>query len=89
MNVARFRGTAAVVNGYICVAGGRNNAGTEINSVEMYNPQTDEWVQLAPMVNTRSSFALVQSNGLLYALGRGKVAERYDSWRMCWSKVNA
>lgn len=87
MNVGRYYGSAAVVNGYIYVAGGRIDVNTTSRSVETYDPKSDEWVQLAPMINPRSSFALIKSNGFLYAIGGILASERYDPWKSRWSEV--
>lgn len=89
MNVARSYAFAAIVNGYIYVAGGRKSENTTLSVVECYNPMSDEWVQVAPMNWSRSSSALIKSNGFLYALGGNRAIERYDPRNICWKEVCA
>lgn len=95
MNISRCRGAVAVVNGCIYVAGGMMNhnsyhyTNTTSNSMEFYEPVDDKWVQLAPMNQPRNSFALIKSNGILYAIGGNALAEGYDPWKISWLKVNA
>lgn len=88
MNVARYLGSVAVLNEYIYVVGGIARY-VLTNSVELYDPKNDEWIQLPPMGETRKEFALFMSKGFLYALGWNEVIERYDPWKNCWKKVRA
>lgn len=87
MDSRRQYAAAVVVNEYIYVAGGRSN--NALDSVECYDPKTNNWVQLASMNEPREAFALIKSNGFLYAFGGNAVIERYDSWSTCWTKVSA
>lgn len=45
MNVGRVCPAVTVLNGYIYIAGGDT-----ANSVELYNPNTDEWTKIAQPV---------------------------------------
>lgn len=86
MNVARYLFSATVMNGYIYVAGGHD--GREfLNSVGLYDPKNDEWIQITPMNRIRIDFALLNFNGFLYALGY--VPERFDPLKREWTEVNA
>lgn len=94
MNVARQMATATKFNGYICVAGGCigvEDSGMAIlsNSIELYDPQNDEWTQPAPMNNPRSIFALFELNGFLYAMGTHEVIEKYEPAENSWTEVRA
>lgn len=88
MNVARVLASVIVVNGHIHVAGGENVSNDDqLNSVESYDPKSDEWIQLAPMKKKRACFVLKYSNRFLYAMGYHKVIERYDPWKQSWTEV--
>lgn len=89
MNNARYCAAVTVMNsnGYIYVAGGLLAPNNHTNSVEFYDPNKDEWVQLDSMKKFRSGFALIQSSGFLYAVGHAAAIERYDPWRARWTEV--
>lgn len=96
---SRSNGSATVVNGYIYVAGGeywdRTDNCYTLKSVERYDPIRDEWEDLPSMKYERINFALVHSNGFLYAFGAegsDKGAEkigRFDLSTSRWSEVRA
>lgn len=87
MNVARYYASVTGANGYIYVVGGRKTSKTFYNTVEVYDPKIDEWVQLAPMNKLRSAFVLIKTNGFLYAIGTDKAIETFDPWKNCWTEV--
>lgn len=87
MNVALYYASVTCGNGYIYVAGGLSDRDTASNFVEMYDPKKDEWVQLANMNKSRIAFALINSNGILYAMGWNSSIEKYDPWKTCWTVV--
>lgn len=67
--------------------------GESLNTVEFYDPETDEW-QLAPLMSMlRSRLGVAVLRGKLYAFGgyNGKdrlaTVEVYDSVREEWSTV--
>lgn len=92
MSVARTFVSVVAYNGRIYVAGGEVNQ-RSTNAVEVYNPKSDEWKQLAPLKNPRCSFALIQSYGFLFAIGGQNgaehytVIEKYHPWKNCWTEV--
>jgi hypothetical protein len=47
----------AILNGKIIVAGGVNEEGELLDSVEMYDPSTRSWVDLAPLLVPRACCA--------------------------------
>lgn len=48
MNVPRDNAARAVLNGYIDVAGGWGNC-NPFNSVDLYDPNCDEWIEVKPV----------------------------------------
>lgn len=88
MNVSRRNAAVTVLNGYIYIAGGLKN-GYVINSVEIYDPQTDEWSIVKPMNKPRYDFALIASKGFLYAMASWcvSVVERFHPYTNCWTMV--
>lgn len=90
MKVARYWSSAVVLNGYIYVVGGvvRSSSGNGfvmINAVEMYDPNCDEWVQLAAMHTVKKLRALVASNGFLFAFA--DYCEKYEPLKNRWTDV--
>lgn len=86
MNVARLGicGAAAVLNGCIYVFGGFS--GNHMNSVEKYDPKTDEWIDLAPTYDKYDGLVLENSNDLLLDL-RSCPLQRYDPLQNEWHEV--
>lgn len=88
MNAGRYYASPAIVNGYIYVAGGFTSANTSLTSVELYDPNSDDWAQLTPMANACRSVALIKWNGFVYAFGSlPAVSSRYDPWTCRWLEV--
>lgn len=86
MMTGRSYSSVTAVNGYICVAGGQKD-NASMKSVELYDPKSDEWVQLADMNKSRLAFALMDSNRFVYAIDCFRGIERYDPWKTCWTLV--
>lgn len=88
MNVTRSLATAVVMNGYIYVAGGRENDSFS-NEIESFDPTNNTWSKLAPMNKCRYSFALIHFNGFLYAIGGiSDDVEKYDPSENRWTLVS-
>lgn len=87
MNVARNHAVATVMNDYIVVAGGKIEHNTKINVVELYDPKSDEWVQIAPMSVPRHAFALAKSKKFLLAIGKHDITDVFNPQKHGWSKV--
>ena len=68
MNFNRQRHAAAAVDGKIYVMGGYGSGGP-LDSVEMYDPQTDSWQQVARMPQGRESHAAAAMGGKIYVSG--------------------
>lgn len=85
MNVARAKYSVTDFFKDFCVMGGTLGDQT-VTSVELYDPEANEWTLLAHMEKPTSHFQLINLNGCLYALG-GNAIEKYDSLGKCWMKV--
>ena len=60
----------AVMNGLLYAVGGYDGvAGQCLNSVEVYNPEEDEWTMIEPMIQRRSGAAVAVIDNILYAIG--------------------
>jgi len=72
MPTARACPAVEVLNGKLYVIGGYNlvdgNA-TALNTVEVYDPETDSWTTLTPMPTARSNDASGAVNGVIYVAG--------------------
>lgn len=91
MPTARHHLTTAVVDGKLFAIGGRllgngiqsedmQEALTNFDRVEMYDPETDSWTVRQPMLTKRSGFtATAASDGNIYAFGGQGVGETIDS----------
>ena len=58
----------AALEGKLYAAGGYDGTHS-LSSVEVFDPQTNAWTELAPMSTTRKEFGLVAAQGQLYAAG--------------------
>lgn len=92
MEYARSAYAAIEMNGSIYVAGGDgqfDNQSVTLNSVECFNIQNNKWTTCAPMNRGRKNFALVASDGLIYAMGGTDASvECYDPDIDVWKMVN-
>jgi hypothetical protein len=55
--------------GKIYVTGGRVN-GTDLNSAEVYDPESDQWTFISPMLSARYSHSCIAFDGCVYAIGK-------------------
>eukprot|EP00403_Amphidinium_massartii_P045570 CAMPEP_0178467882 /NCGR_PEP_ID=MMETSP0689_2-20121128/52638_1 /TAXON_ID=160604 /ORGANISM="Amphidinium massartii, Strain CS-259" /LENGTH=413 /DNA_ID=CAMNT_0020094931 /DNA_START=18 /DNA_END=1259 /DNA_ORIENTATION=+ len=60
---------AAVLNGKLCVLGGRSASGETLAVVESYDPLTEQWEVLPPMPVPRRSFLVAVAAGSLFVIG--------------------
>jgi len=101
MPTARHHLQTAVVDGKIYALGGRilgdgvqsedmDEASSNFNRNEMYDPQTDSWTVLQPMLTKRSGFAAaVSSDGNIYVFGGegiGKVIDSVEKYNITLDK---
>jgi len=84
----------ALINGKLYVAGGTINNGTQIGTVEMYDPSTNTWVTKASLPDyiKRSGFVAGVIDGKLYLAGGQKLGVPtnellvYDPGQDSWAK---
>lgn len=65
---ARYLHTSVGLGNKLYVAGGHNGT-KRLDSVERYNPDSNTWVKLQPMLKPLSSCAAVTCDGCLYVIG--------------------
>lgn len=74
----------------IYVVGGINSHGATISTGEVYNYDTQEWREIAPMLERRRSLALCVLNGKVFAIGGNngvidlRSAEEYNPLTNRW-----
>lgn len=83
----------AVLSGRIFVIGGRNNPRNSIESVERYDPSTDEWKRMAPLHHKRQGAVASALNGFIYVFGAKNTEsrqsiERYDQHEDSWTEAS-
>lgn len=98
MTTPRWCPAHVVALGRLYVFGGLINAGRKepLNSVEYYNPKTDNWRTVAPMLRQKSSATAYATKGFIYVIGgnsaRGRIPlssiERYDPDEDSWITVS-
>lgn len=69
MNCARSELTAVCLNGKIYAIGGYDNNKVLLSSVEMYDPETNKWHMIAPMMFERGWPSATVINGKIYVCG--------------------
>lgn len=87
MQFGRSNYAVVTMDGKIYVAGGQSSKSTYLCSVECYDPSENEWTTLSSMNFPRANFALVECNGVFYAMGHHKSVERYDPMQNKWTMV--
>lgn len=94
MPTLRWLPTHVVLSGRIFLMGGWNDQKENVNSVECYDPLTDQWETVAPMRNRRHGAAACVSGGFIYVfggtrrLGLLQSIERYDPMEDSWTEVS-
>jgi hypothetical protein len=68
MRSKRYESCAIEYEGWIFVAGGRDSE-ESLNSMECYNPKSNQWNELSSMNSSRFKFQLATLDGLIYAAG--------------------
>jgi hypothetical protein len=92
MPTARFGLTSSVVDGKIYAVGGATGPGTDLRTIEEYNPTTDSWMKKADMPTTRCWHSTSAVNGKIYAIGgfaAGALSarvEEYDPAKDTWTR---
>ena len=79
--------------GSLFAVGGKTSENQVVNKVQKYNPDTDLWLEVAPMSVARAGVCVVADESSMYAIGGWSrigvlnVVEKYDPQRNSWSKV--
>uniref|UniRef100_A0A672LGN1 Gigaxonin n=1 Tax=Sinocyclocheilus grahami TaxID=75366 RepID=A0A672LGN1_SINGR len=55
--------------GYLFAIGGMNENKTVLSSGEKFDPETNTWIQIPPMMQARQHFAIAELDGMIYVLG--------------------
>ena len=80
MNEARWGHKVIVYKNKLFVFGGKDADGYRLNSVEMFSPETNKFVMMAPMKIGRSGFGCCRVGNLVYVIGGAtSVADRTSS----------
>jgi N-acetylneuraminic acid mutarotase len=69
MSTPRYAFAAVALNGSIYAIGGANASTFGLNSVEMYNPSSNTWTAVAPLLTGRANFGATSAGGLIYVMG--------------------
>ena len=102
MFTSRQHMASAVIDGKLYVMGGRilgdgvpsediSQTLTNFNRVETYDPKTDSWTQVQPMLTKRSGFTAASANGQIFVFGGQDVigisdtVEKYDPAMNRWT----
>lgn len=93
MSKYAFDSAYVALSGRLFVIGGWNTRTSVQNSVECFDPMTDEWQTVAPMHHARRNPVAQVSNGFIYVLGgeyKGvpyQSIEKYNPRENTWSEV--
>jgi N-acetylneuraminic acid mutarotase/Tfp pilus assembly protein PilX len=92
MPTARTNLMLASVGGKIYAVGGHNFSGQVLNTVEEFDPATNNWTTKSPMPTARSDASVAVVNGIIYVIGGApnagqvlNVNEAYDPATDIWS----
>lgn len=94
MPTARLGGGAAVLNGKLFLAGGTDGS-AHLDLVECFDPATEVWSKVTPMLHARSSCGVVAFDGKLMVCGgyngesRSDECETLDPEIGCWVELAA
>lgn len=94
MSIPRLYLAHAVLSGRLFAIGGRINMNGYQNSVEYYEPSTNKWQSVAPMIHARVRAAAHVSNGFIYVVGglidtinMFETIDRYNPCEDSWTQV--
>ena len=78
MKEGRESAEAIVYEDKLFIFGGYNETSYELNSVEMYSPQTNEFTVMSPMKRARWDFGVCRVGNLVYVMGGQKLYDKKD-----------
>lgn len=93
MDIPRCDFAHVIQSGRLLVIGGKDEDNTWLRPVESYDPLTDKWEMVAPMLHERTHSAAATSNGFVYVFGGHdgedflRSIERYNSQENSWIEV--
>lgn len=95
MNSSRTLFSMVVAHGLIYAIGGENDLHC-LNSVEYYDPMTNDWMDTTPMIKPRASAGVAVFNNAIYMVGGSmtfrasetNTVERFDLDTKVWSLVS-
>ena len=89
LNTPRYSHASVAFAGKIWIAGGYDNDGNKLSSVEVYDTVTKKWDTIQSMTRRRSSFKLAVVGGEIYAVGGEGYAsiEKLDKGLGVWRVV--
>uniref|UniRef100_A0A0K2TN40 BTB domain-containing protein n=1 Tax=Lepeophtheirus salmonis TaxID=72036 RepID=A0A0K2TN40_LEPSM len=92
MNEAKCAVGGCCLDGKLIICGGYDR-GECLNRVESYNPISNRWTSLEPMLTKRGRFGITTLNGCIYAVGGSNGStelssvEKYDKRTKKWSVI--
>jgi N-acetylneuraminic acid mutarotase len=91
LNIGRsMHASALLQDGSVLTFGGQNSSGSDLSSVEKYNPSTSTWSYIASMdVSRRQLAATTLQDGSILAIGGANQSsvEKYDPIANSWSYI--
>ena len=95
-NIEEDGTAAASLQGYLYIVGGFDDSTNPINSVQKYNPDTNQWQDVSPLSSPRSHVCAVADGNYLYAIGGCSadleyldIVERFDPRKNMWVKLSS
>lgn len=89
MQFNRCKYACTLLNKKIYVVGGESYANILQRSAECYDTENGYWTGIADMIYPRADFAVVEWNGMLYAMGAQSAIEQYNPTKNTWTEVIA
>ena len=85
-------GAFVSLKGYLYAVGGYDGANV-LQCLQRFDPETEEWVNVAPLLIKRSGFGAAVMDGMLYLVGgcdsltKVNSVDRYDPEKNQWTSV--
>ena len=88
MLIERYDLGTGVINGKLYAIGGASKLRIPLNSVEMYDPDTNRWCLVAPTNSSHKSMSVATINAKMYLVDNSESSEVYDSTTDQWSYIS-